>query len=225
MACIRAPEEATMFVPRHGSDAAATGPRLRKITVQYRLTRGVDGRPIHLGSPITHSWAAAQLLAQVLAHEAVEVFGVLCLNTRGRVLGWHEISRGALDGVWIHARDVFRTALISNAASVILAHNHPSGEADPSPDDLQMTKRLTDVGTRLGVPIVDHIIVGDREFASLRTAPSELFAGRLVASTSPPLDGGIVCTKGRLLEHFARGGESRAGVQRNANDEAGVGLS
>jgi hypothetical protein len=186
MACISAPEEATMFVPRYGSDPAAIGPRLREITVQYRLTRGVDGQPIHLGSPVTHSWAAAQLLAQVLAHEAVEVFGVL---------------------------------------SVILAHNHPSGEADPSPDDLQMTKRLTDVGTRLGVPIVDHIIIGDREFASLRTAPGERVAERLGASTSPPLDGSIVCTKGRLLEHLARGGVSSAGVQCNANDEAGLGLS
>jgi DNA repair protein RadC len=225
MACISASEEATMFVPRHGGDAAAIGPRLREITVQYRLTRGVDGRPIHLGSPVTHSWAAAQLLAQVLAHEAVEVFGVLCLNTRGRVLGWHEISRGALDGVWIHARDVFRTALISNAASVILAHNHPSGEADPSPDDLQMTKRLTDIGTRLGMPIVDHIIIGDREFASLRTAPGERFAERLVASASAALDGGIVCTKGRLLEHLVRGGDSSARVQRSANDVTGIGLS
>jgi DNA repair protein RadC len=168
-----------MFVPRHDDGAAATGPRLREITLQYRLTRGVDGRPIHLGSPVTHSWAAAHLLAQILAHEAVEVFGVLCLTIRGRVLGWHEISRGAVDRVWIHARDVFRTALISNAASLILAHNHPSGEADPSSDDIQVTKRLIDVGTRLGVPIVDHIIIGDREYASLRAAPGERFVGRL----------------------------------------------
>jgi hypothetical protein len=62
-----APEEATMFVPRHGDDAAATGPRLREITIQYTLKRGVDGRPIRLGSPVTHSWAAAQLLAQIQA--------------------------------------------------------------------------------------------------------------------------------------------------------------
>lgn len=81
-----------MSVPRHARDAAASGPRLREITIHYTLKRGVDGRPIRLGSPVTHSWAAAQVLAQVLVHEAVEVFEALCLTTRERVLGWHEIS-------------------------------------------------------------------------------------------------------------------------------------
>jgi DNA repair protein RadC len=196
------PEEATMFVPRHGSDAAATGPRLREITIHYTLKRGVDGRPIRLGAPVTHSWAAAHVLAQILAHEAVEVFGVLCLTIRGRVLGWHEISRGAFDGVWIHARDVVRAALSSNAASIILAHNHPSGEADPSPDDLQLTKRLVEAATHVGVAVVDHIIIGDREFASIRIAPTAYSAKTYSVQPGAPvglsLDSGIVCTKGRL---------------------------
>ena len=99
------------------------------------------------------------MIAQILSHEPVEVFGVLCLTIRGRVLGWHEISRGAFDGVSVHARDVVRAALSSNAASIILAHNHPSGEADPSPDDLHLTKYLIDVGRHVGVAIVDHIII------------------------------------------------------------------
>jgi hypothetical protein len=209
-----------MFVPRHDDCAAATGPRLREITIQYTLKRGVDGQAIRLGSPVTHSWAAAHVLAQILTHEAVEVFGVLCLTIRGRVLGWHEISRGAFDGVWVHARDVLRAALSSNAASIILAHNHPSGEADPSPDDLQLTKRLIEAGRHVGVAIVDHIIIGDREFTSLRAAAGERFA----AATSLVLDGGIVCTKGRLNVAQAEAG-ANAGVQRHATNAAGIGLS
>lgn len=154
---------------------------------------------------MTHSWAAAQVLAPILAHEAVEVFGVLCLTIRGRVLGWHEISRGAFDGVWVHARDVVRAALSSNAASIILAHNHPSGEADPSADDLQLTKRLIEAGRHVGVPIVDHIIIGDREFASMRIAPTacstNAYDVRPSASVPLSLEGGIVCTKGRLAKY------------------------
>jgi DNA repair protein RadC len=197
-----------MFVPRHGSDAAATGPRLREITIHYTLKRGVDGRPIRLGSPVTHSWAAARVLAHILAHEAVEVSGVLCLTIRGRVLGWHEISRGAFNGVSVHARDVLRAALSSNAASIILAHNHPYGEADPSEDDLQMTKYLTEAARHVGVAIVDHIIIGDREFASIRTAPTasstQTYDVRSGASVHLSLGGGIVCTKGRLPTHEIR---------------------
>jgi DNA repair protein RadC len=205
-----------MFVPRHGSDAAATGPRLREITIQYTLKRGVDGRPIRLGSPVTHSWAAAQVLAQILAHEPVEVFGVLCLTIKGRVLGWHEISRGAFDGVWIHARDVLRAALSSNAASIILAHNHPSGEADPSQDDLQMTKYLIEAAKHVGVAIVDHIIIGDREFASIRIAQTgsstQTYDVRPGASVHLSLGGGIVCTKGRLSARERTVAEGRLAI-------------
>ena len=149
---------------------SSIGPRLREITLQYVPKRGVDGRAVHLsaGPRVMHSLAAAHVLARILAHEPAEVFGVLCLTARARVIGWHEVSRGILNRVRVHAREVFQAAMLANAAFLILGHNHPSGEAEPSLADLHLTRRLIKTGALVGVDILDHIITGDREFASIR---------------------------------------------------------
>jgi DNA repair protein RadC len=170
--------------------AGHMGPLLHELTMQHRPKRDADGRAIRLGPAVTNAYQAARALARFLAFEATEVFGVLCLTAPRRVIGWHEVSRGSVDTVWAAPRDVFRTALLSNAAALILAHNHPSGEAQPSDADCRLTTRMLEVANLLGIAILDHIIIGDHEYASVRAAVPP--AG---TQASRPWDA-LVCTTG-----------------------------
>ena len=139
---------------------------VRELRVTYRARSDlprVDGRKV-----LTTREAVA-LIVELLDAEAVEVFGLLCLSTRLRLIGWHELSRGTLDATVVHPRDVFRTALLVNAASVIVAHCHPSGDPAPSEDDIQLTKRVVAGGELLGIQVLEHVIVGhDGTFFSFR---------------------------------------------------------
>ena len=100
--------------------------------------------------------------------EAQEVFGILILNTKNKIVAVHEISRGVLDGSLVHPREVFKPAVLHNAASIICFHNHPSGDTKPSKDDIETTKRLVEAGKIMGIEILDHIIIGDDEYVSLK---------------------------------------------------------
>lgn len=101
-----------------------------------------------------------------LAHNKSEVFGVLFLNNRHHMLAFDEMFYGTIDGASVHPREVVRRALEHNAAAVILAHNHPSGVAEPSRADTQLTRRLTDALALVDVRVVDHIVVGVEETVS-----------------------------------------------------------
>jgi DNA repair protein RadC len=98
----------------------------------------------------------------------VENFAVLFLNTRRRVRGFQIISQGTADTLLVHPREVFRTAILANAAALILLHNHPSGEATPSEADVKVTRDLIRAGQLLKIEVVDHVIVGNQQRASLR---------------------------------------------------------
>jgi DNA repair protein RadC len=97
-----------------------------------------------------------------------EHFRVLLLNTRHHVLGVEEVAVGGLDSAPIHPREVFKAAIRCSAAAVILVHNHPSGDPQPSADDLRITARLRDAGRVVGIEVLDHVVVGDGRFVSLR---------------------------------------------------------
>jgi DNA repair protein RadC len=99
----------------------------------------------------------------------VEVFLVVLLNARHEVLGVETISIGSLNASIVHPREVFRPAILQSAASILLAHNHPSGDPEPSEEDLSITKRLVEVGELLGVPVLDHVIVAKRGLVSFRS--------------------------------------------------------
>ena len=88
-----------------------------------------------------------------------ENFGVLCLNARGRVCGFVLVGVGSLTSTIVHAREVFAPAMELRAAHIILVHNHPSGDCTPSPEDVELTERLTSAGRLLGIPVVDHVII------------------------------------------------------------------
>lgn len=78
----------------------------------------------------------------------------------------HLVTRGTLDTSLVHAREVFRTAVAESAACLILVHNHPSGDPTPSAEDREVTRQLVDAGALLGVPVLDHVIVGDARYVS-----------------------------------------------------------
>ena len=101
---------------------------------------------------------AARLIFGDAADEHVWVF---CLNTKGRVTGAFEASHGTVNASIMNPREVFRTALLMDATRVVLCHNHPSGDVTPSGDDVTTTHRFVEAGKLLGVPVLDHIIVGD----------------------------------------------------------------
>jgi len=91
-----------------------------------------------------------------------ERFVVYLLDVKHRPIAFETVSVGILDGSLIHPREVFKAAVAANAASILLAHNHPSGDPAPSGQDREVTRRLKEAGKLLGVPVVDHVIVGPR---------------------------------------------------------------
>ncbi len=93
--------------------------------------------------------------------QAEEIFAILCLDTKNNVTGAFEISRGSLNSSIVHPREVFKRAILNNAASIILLHNHPSGNSEPSREDRVMTDRMVDSGKLLGIAVLDHVIAGD----------------------------------------------------------------
>jgi DNA repair protein RadC len=97
-----------------------------------------------------------------------EHFLVLCLDTRNRLLNDRLVSMGSLDTSVVHPREVFKEAVSACAASVIFAHNHPSGDPEPSKEDIELTKRLVKAGEIIGIDVLDHIIVCDKSYLSLK---------------------------------------------------------
>jgi len=97
-----------------------------------------------------------------------EYFLALLLNTRNQLIKVAEISVGSLDSSIVHPREVFKEAIAASAASVIFVHNHPSGDPTASEDDINLTKRLAEVGEIIGIDVLDHIIIGDSKYTSLK---------------------------------------------------------
>jgi len=101
-----------------------------------------------------------------------EVFAVLLLNTRHEMMRRVTVSVGSLNASIVHPREVFKPAILASAASVVLVHNHPSGDSEPSEEDLSITRRLVEVGELLGISVLDHVIVARRGVTSLRARGS-----------------------------------------------------
>ena len=97
-----------------------------------------------------------------------EVMLLLTLNTKNVITGWFEVSRGSIDASIVHPREIFKRALTNNATSIVVAHNHPSGDPNPSKEDINITNRLKECGKLLGIDLIDHIIIGDEKYVSLK---------------------------------------------------------
>lgn len=108
----------------------------------------------------------AALIRDYLCEWDRECFIALLLDTKHKLQSIHLISIGSLDMSIVHPREVFKAAILANAKTIIVAHNHPSGDSKPSQEDITTTKRLIGVGEVLGVPVLDHIIVGNANTSS-----------------------------------------------------------
>jgi DNA repair protein RadC len=110
----------------------------------------------------------AQLLMAEMAHLEQEHFQVLYLDTRNRLLGSETVYIGSLNASHIRVAEVFRDAIKRNCAAIIVAHNHPSGDPSPSPEDVEVTRQLIAAGNLLNIELLDHLIIGQQRFVSLR---------------------------------------------------------
>lgn len=104
-----------------------------------------------------------------LRKEQREHFLVLLLNARHEVMAKETVSVGSLNASIVHPREVFKAAVLASAATIVLVHNHPSGDPEPSEEDLSITKRLVEAGELLGISVLDHIVVASRGVVSLRS--------------------------------------------------------
>jgi DNA repair protein RadC len=103
-----------------------------------------------------------------LRNRRFEEFHVLLLNARHEVMRRVMVSRGSLNASIVHPREVFRPAILASAASIVLVHNHPSGDPEPSEEDMSITRRLSQVGELMGIAVLDHVVIARRGFVSLR---------------------------------------------------------
>jgi len=139
-----------------------------QITAAFELGRRLETYP-EKGKAIVRS--PENVLNEVrskLKGRKKEHFLTLFLDTRNQVLGVASVSVGSLDSSLAHPREVFKEAISANAASVIFVHNHPSGDPQPSEDDIKLTRRLVEAGNIVGIEVLDHVIVADKAFASLK---------------------------------------------------------
>ena len=112
---------------------------------------------------------AADLMRDFLEDLDREQVMLLCLNTKGEPTHISTVSTGSLTSSIVHPREVFKTAILANASRIMMFHNHPSGDPEPSEQDLEITRRLKEAGDLIGIELLDHIIIGDQgRFTSLK---------------------------------------------------------
>lgn len=140
--------------------------------IQVCLKRSKRGRLIE--KTVNDKDSACEAL-RFLSTRDRENFVVMHLGPQKQVLGIEEVARGTVQEVSVHPREVFKGAILSNASSVIVAHNHPSGDASPSDSDYQISERLVQAGRILNIPVLDHVVVGASECVTLRERKPEIF--------------------------------------------------
>ncbi|NBJ71628.1 MULTISPECIES: JAB domain-containing protein [Clostridia] len=103
----------------------------------------------------------ADIASRFIGRDDREVFFVMCLNTKNHVVAVHRCHIGSLNASIVHPREVFKSAILNNAASVIVAYQHPSGDIEPSMEDINVTKGLAEAGKLLGIEVLDHLVVNN----------------------------------------------------------------
>jgi len=131
-----------------------------KLVKEAELDYGVD----RLTSPAD----AARIIRKYIGDSDREVFVVVCLDIKNQLNSINTVSVGTLTSSLSHPRETFKAAILSNAAAIILGHNHPSGIPEPSRDDIAITKKIEKAGSILGIELLDHIIIGDPSYHSMK---------------------------------------------------------
>ena len=137
--------------------------KLRRV----RLVEVVNVTPSVSGTPMIAGPSDVAQVARAILPTDREGFAVLHLDARHRVRSIELVSVGSLNATIVHPREVFKAAILANAQSIILVHNHPSGDPEPSTDDIEMTKRLKRVGDLVGIHVLDHVVVTADSFVSI----------------------------------------------------------
>lgn len=145
-----------------------TRARRARVLAAMELERRCAWESLTAGRPaLSNPCDSGTFLKARMRHLPYEVFAVLFLDNRHRVLAYEEMFRGTIDGSSVHPREVIRAALQRNAAATIFAHNHPSGVAEPSAADRAITHELRDALAMVGVRVLDHLVIGDGEPVSM----------------------------------------------------------
>jgi len=148
----------------HGIGPAKAVQLRAGIELGRRITRSSLGDAIVVRRPKD----AADYVMDELRYLKKEHFVCLFLNTKNHIIARETLSVGTLNASLVHPREVFRSAIQRSSASIICAHNHPSGDPTPSPEDISLTKRLVQAGELVGIEVLDHLIIGDGKFVSLK---------------------------------------------------------
>lgn len=141
--------------------------KARQITAMLKLARAIS-IPAQIPYIIKSPKDVYDLLAPELKHLQKEHFVCLFLNTKNHLITQEVTSIGSLNAAIVHPREVFRAAVKRSSASLICVHNHPSGCTTPSPEDINLTKRLVEAGEIIGIELLDHVIIGGNHFYSLK---------------------------------------------------------
>lgn len=145
-----------------GKDKAAT------LLAAFELSRRVDSqKKLFSIKKISSPKDVAEIFIPILRDKVKEEFYVLCLNSANKISKVELISVGNLNSSVVHPREVFKVAIENNSANIILLHNHPSGNAEPSNEDLTLTRQMVEVGKIMNVQVFDHIIIAGERFTSL----------------------------------------------------------
>jgi DNA repair protein RadC len=138
----------------------------------FELARRADLQAAHerlgIKAPACNPKDAAELIRNEVKGKKKEHFYALLLDARNRLIRAVEVSSGSLDSSFAHPRQVFKEAIAASASAIIVAHNHPSGDCTPSTDDIDVTKRLVETGKTIDIQVLDHIIVSDSAFVSMK---------------------------------------------------------
>ena len=139
-----------------------------QVLAAIELGRRIASFPREKNTTIKSSGDIADIFMERLRYEKKEHFYCVMLNAKGEILEEKEISVGDLNSSTVHPREVFAGAVKRSAGSMVCVHNHPSGTPEPSRDDIDTTKRLVQAGQLMGIPIIDHIIIGDGKYMSMK---------------------------------------------------------
>ena len=132
------------------------------------LGKRIASKPVQKGMKIQDDEDVAKLFMEEMRGLKKEVFKAVLLDSKGGVISVETVSVGELGSTIVHPREVFSQAVKKSAAAIVFVHNHPSGEPMPSGEDIATTNRLIECGELLGIRVVDHLVIGDGRYMSLR---------------------------------------------------------
>lgn len=140
-----------------------------RLLAAAELGSRIAARPARQGIKIESDEDVARLFMETMRHQKREFFKALLLDSKGGVISIETVSIGELTSTLVHPREVFNQAVKKSAAAVVFVHNHPSGDPSPSREDIETTDRLTACGNILGIRVLDHLVIGDGRYISIRS--------------------------------------------------------